>query len=258
MTETHAVTLTRTYPATPAQVWSAWTDPDLLARWYGCRPDQLWTIHEWDVGVGRRLRISMDFEDERFEVTGEFLVVQPPDRLEYTFGDGITITVSITASDGDGTTVTVVHAGLPGDRSGDEMVGIVSDGWTSSLNQLGHVWDQPAPPRTTSPQSTEELVMTYWRSWQGGDPDWATMRACMADEIDTEAGVVPADQIVAMARGGNPWRDVELLDAIYADDRAALLYRGVDTVSDETMNVAEFLSVADGRIARLRGIIPMG
>ncbi len=249
MTDTRSVTLTRTYPTSPERVWAAWTDTGLLTRWFGCRPDQLWTVHEWDVRVGGHLRVSMDFDGEPFVVTGAFLDVDPPERLVYTFGDGVTITVTIavtiTGSGAPDTTVTVTHDGLPT----GEMVGIVTDGWTSSLTQLAHEF---------AARATEHLVMTYWRSWQGGDPDWPTMRSCMADEIDTEAGPVPADKIVTMVQGGNPWRDVELVDAVYSDDHAAILYRGVDTVTGDTMDVAEFLTIADGKVSRLRGIIPMG
>ena len=131
MTEPRSVTLERTYRASPEQIWKAWTDPDVLSRWYGCQPDQLWTIHQWEVEEGGALRVSMDFDGEPFEVVGEFLVVDAPTQLRFTFGEGQTITVAISAAGSD-TRVTVTHDGLPT----DEMVDIVTAGWTSSLTGL--------------------------------------------------------------------------------------------------------------------------
>lgn len=130
MSEKQSVTLNRTYRASQEQIWKAWTDPDVLRRWYGCAADQHWTIHDWDVRAGGRLHVSMDFDGEPFVVHGEFLEVDAPNRLRFTFGEGQTISVDISVSDGD-STVTVVHDGLDG-----EMPNIVTEGWTSSLTEL--------------------------------------------------------------------------------------------------------------------------
>ena len=131
MSETRTVTIERIYAASAEQIWKAWTDTDVLSRWYGCRPDQLWTIHQWDVRHHGGLRVSMDFDGVPFEVVGEFLEVDPPHRLRFTFGDEQVITIAIDPVDG-GTRVVVTHDGLPT----DEMHGIVTDGWTSSLTGL--------------------------------------------------------------------------------------------------------------------------
>ncbi len=131
MTQSDSVTLTRTYRASPEQIWKAWTDPDVLARWYGCAPDQHWTIHQWDVQVGGSLHVSMEFDTGPFVVHGEFLEVDAPNRLRFTFAEGQTIAVDIASADGE-STVTVVHDGLDGD-----MPPIITAGWTSSLAELG-------------------------------------------------------------------------------------------------------------------------
>ncbi len=253
------VTLERTYHVDRELVWRAWTDTSILQRWYGCAPDQLWRIHHWDPRPGGRVHVSMSFDDPQggdpidYHVRGEFVVVEPPSRLVYTFGEGQRIEVAIDAATGSAagapdTVVTIRHHGVPPDGPPPaEMAGILDAGWTASLAQLVH---------QLSTAATERLVMDYWRSWQGATPDWSTMRAALADEIDTAAGVVAADALVAIARGGTPWRDVELVESVVTDDRAALLYRGVDTASDEVVDVAEFLTVAGGRITRLRGILP--
>ena len=131
MSQQQSVTLSRTYPASPEQIWKAWTDPDVRTRWYGCARDQHWTIHESNVRMGAQLHVSMDFDGEPFDVRGEFLGVDTPNLLRFTFGKGQTISVSISTAGSD-STVTVTHDGL----DGDEMVTIVTEGWTSSLGEL--------------------------------------------------------------------------------------------------------------------------
>ncbi len=131
MNRTRTATQSRTYPSSSQAVWKAWTDPTLLSTWHGCGPDQLWTVHEWDVRVGGRLHVSMEMFGEPFDVEGEFHDVEEASLIRYTFGDGVLITVTIEESP-EGTRVQVEHAGLPN----DEMHGIVIEGWTSSLQQL--------------------------------------------------------------------------------------------------------------------------
>ena len=104
--------------------------------------------------------------------------------------------------------------------------------------------------------TTEELVLTYWRSWQGSEPDWDTMRACLADEIDVEQGTMTGDQLTEMASNGTPWRDVQLIDSLFAGDRGAILYEGTNTETEVAIRIAEFLTVTDGKITRMRAAIP--
>lgn len=104
--------------------------------------------------------------------------------------------------------------------------------------------------------STEELVMAYWRSWQGSTPDWAAMRSCLADEVDMERGPMSADQLVEMASKGTPWKDVTMVDAIFADRRAAILYDGTDTLTGEQLRISELLTVDGDKITKLRAAIP--
>ncbi len=144
------VTLDRTYRTDPDLVWRAWTDTSILQRWYGCAPDQLWRVHEWDPRPGGRLHVSMSFDDPEqgvpveYHVHGEFVVVDPPSRLVYTFGEGQRIEVAIASAPtsttaAPATIVTVRHHGVPPDGPPpSEMVAILDAGWTASLAQLVH------------------------------------------------------------------------------------------------------------------------
>jgi uncharacterized protein YndB with AHSA1/START domain len=114
----------------PQQVYEAWTDVRLLSQWFGCGPDMLWAVHEWDVRPGGAIRVSLDFDTGPFEVTGQFLVVDPPHRLRYRWLAEQVVDVTIEDSPG-GSQLTLVHSGLS-----DMEMPIVTAGWTSGLDQL--------------------------------------------------------------------------------------------------------------------------
>ena len=128
MTET--LRLRREYPIPPQQVHEAWTDVRLLSQWFGCGPDMLWTVHEWDVRPGGAIRVSLEFDAGPFEVTGQFLDDEPPHRLRYRWQAEQVVDVTIEDWQG-GSRLTLEHSGL------SEMEKpIVTAGWTSGLDQL--------------------------------------------------------------------------------------------------------------------------
>ncbi len=137
---TNRVVIERTYDRSPESVFNAWVDVDLLRLWFGCGPDTLWEIHEWDVVVGGRLRVSMEMDDRFVEMTGEFLEVDRPQRLRYRWGGDQMVTVDF-VSIGSGCKLVITHDGLP-----DDMMLTVDDGWTSSVTQLESVVTGGRPP----------------------------------------------------------------------------------------------------------------
>jgi uncharacterized protein YndB with AHSA1/START domain len=71
--------------APPQRVFEAMTDPKRVAQWWG---PEGFTCPEviLDATVGGAYRIAMQPpEGARFHLTGEYLEVQPPSRLAYTF-----------------------------------------------------------------------------------------------------------------------------------------------------------------------------
>lgn len=102
-------------------------------------------------------------------------------------------------------------------------------------------------------ESTRELVLRYFGTWPRGD--WEGMRACMADTIDFNGQSHNADAFVAMCAKGARWERVELLDSIFADGKAALLYEGIDTGTGSRMRVGEFIRVADGKVRSVQAAI---
>jgi uncharacterized protein YndB with AHSA1/START domain len=77
--------LRRLLPAPRERVFAALTRPDDLTRWWGPRGFTTPEI-ELDVRVGGRYRFTMQPpEGERFHLSGEFLEIDPPAWLSYTF-----------------------------------------------------------------------------------------------------------------------------------------------------------------------------
>ena len=114
------ITFERTYAAPIAEVWDAWTRPDLLRQWWG--PEQT-TIPECEVDlrVGGRIYIVMEagegmgkYQGTRWPLEGTFTDIDEPHRLVYearswTDGEQDTTTIEhvneLQLSEEDGKTV---------------------------------------------------------------------------------------------------------------------------------------------------------
>ena len=76
--------LRRTVPASREAVFSAWTDPDSVRRWFGA-PDTSIPRADLDVRVGGDYRIEMESPLGTASVFGTYIEVERPERLVYTF-----------------------------------------------------------------------------------------------------------------------------------------------------------------------------
>lgn len=79
MTETPELVINRTFKAPRPLVWKAWTDPDLLAQWYG--PGVETVIHGYDLKPGGEWRNEMKFGDKSDLSKMVFQEVTPPEKL---------------------------------------------------------------------------------------------------------------------------------------------------------------------------------
>jgi uncharacterized protein YndB with AHSA1/START domain len=132
-----SLTLKRRLDATPAEVFQAWTDPELLMRWFG--PENVRTMEVTvDPRVGGAYRVVM-LEDtgERHEVSGIYQEVVANERLSFSWSwittpervSRVTVTFK---PDGDGTILTLLHEKLFDEKA----VAGHSHGWTGSLVKL--------------------------------------------------------------------------------------------------------------------------
>jgi uncharacterized protein YndB with AHSA1/START domain len=131
--------LHREVPAPRPVVFGACVEPDGLAQWWG--PHGFTTPHiELDLRVGGVYRFGMQPPDGNlFHVSGEFLEIEPPARLAYTFRweepdpDDRETVVNMSLSDrGESTEVVVVQWGFATEARRALHVG----GWTDSLDRL--------------------------------------------------------------------------------------------------------------------------
>ena len=134
--EPGGVRLERLLPAHMEEVFAAWTEPAQMARWLS--PSGRAEVHA-DVVVGGRLRVVMIDDDVRIEHDGEFLEVQPPARLSFTWrsrytGDEPTI-VTVQLHDEAGSTRLVLHH----DRLPPEARASHEGGWGAILDRLASV-----------------------------------------------------------------------------------------------------------------------
>ena len=81
------LTIVRDFSAPRERVWRAWTQPEALIRWHGPRFYPAAEICA-DVRVGGAWRACLksgNVEDVVLWQSGRYLVVTPPERLEFTF-----------------------------------------------------------------------------------------------------------------------------------------------------------------------------
>jgi uncharacterized protein YndB with AHSA1/START domain len=128
-----AVRLERLLLASVADVFAAWTDPVLMAKWFS--PTGYAEV-ENDLRVGGRFRVTMIGDDIRLEHTGEYLVIDPPRQLSFTWCSPYTgehpsqVDVFLSAS-GPATLLILSHTRLPETtRSSHE------GGWVTILERL--------------------------------------------------------------------------------------------------------------------------
>jgi uncharacterized protein YndB with AHSA1/START domain len=127
------IRLERLLPAPVADVFAAWTEPARMARWLSPRGR---AEVDADVVVGGRLRVVMVDGDVRIEHDGEFLEVQPPTRLSFTWRSRFTgerpSVVTVELHDEDGSTRLVLdHDQLP-----EEARPSHEGGWDAMLERL--------------------------------------------------------------------------------------------------------------------------
>ena len=76
--------VTRTFKASRQRVFRAWTEPELMMRWF-VEGDGNMSVCEIDLREGGRYRLEGDMGGKRWTIWGSYLEVRPPERLVYTW-----------------------------------------------------------------------------------------------------------------------------------------------------------------------------
>jgi uncharacterized protein YndB with AHSA1/START domain len=125
------------YVAVPRErVFKALTDPAQLPKWWGHKAMYRTTSMHADLRPGGKWMTSGIGTDGReFNVSGEYMEVDPPGLLVYTWKaswtDAVTSTVRWELSpSGEGTMVKILHSGL---KASPEAAKSYAGGWPSVL-----------------------------------------------------------------------------------------------------------------------------
>jgi len=125
----------RVIPASRERVFAAWLDPVSLARWM-CPGPVIATDVELDPRVGGRFRIVMRKPDGSVEHTGEYVAIEPPARLQFTWisvntGNEPSLVTVEFLDRGAATEVVLTHRRLPPAQVEGHRAG-----WTDIVRKL--------------------------------------------------------------------------------------------------------------------------
>jgi uncharacterized protein YndB with AHSA1/START domain len=137
----HTIRIERTFRSPIEQVFDAWTNPEVMRRWFHCDPDWETPIAEVDLRVGGDIRVVMQRPDgSQAGAHGVFTLIDRPHRLEmtWTFADAPAneqiVRLTLSESEG-GTTVLLVNSGV----STDARRGSQDLGWQGCLTELSRL-----------------------------------------------------------------------------------------------------------------------
>ena len=138
------------FAATPARVFQAWTDPNIVVKWFGQAPNSLHsaTIDLRPGGAWRFLKSKDDDKSIGFE--GRYQVIQPGEKLVFSWAHVIThangereatpysrVEVIFTPK-GDGTFVRLVHSAISDDAARRGIGG----GWEAAFTFMVDALDE--------------------------------------------------------------------------------------------------------------------
>ncbi len=149
--EKESLRVTRTFRATRQRVFRAWTEPELMMRWF-VEGDANMTACEIDLREGGKYRLEGEMRGRRWRIWGSYLEVRPPERLVYTWtwrhdagigkGEGTQegdTRVTVEFHDrGAETELVLTHERFTSIEARDEH----AQGWKSCLNRLERLMAQ--------------------------------------------------------------------------------------------------------------------
>jgi uncharacterized protein YndB with AHSA1/START domain len=138
MMSTRVIQISRRLNAPPEHVYALWTEPDSIRQWFGGLETEVRAIL-MDLRPGGRYSIQVQTETGPATISGEFLEVDPPQRLMYTWqlendqgtSPNTTVEVQFLPHD-DQTEILLSH----GPFLDDDLKILHSDGWQACFNGL--------------------------------------------------------------------------------------------------------------------------
>jgi uncharacterized protein YndB with AHSA1/START domain len=131
----------RVLPARPERVYDAWLDERSLRAFMCPHPGEATDVSV-DPRVGGSLRVVMTFPDRQTEITGEFVALDRPERLSFTWrnefheSDSV-VTVLLAPHGEEQTHMTILHSLMPA-----SLVPRYQSGWTSIADRVAKYLSQ--------------------------------------------------------------------------------------------------------------------
>jgi len=128
----------RTFPASRAKVFEAWTRAEMMKQWFCPGADMTVPVAEVDAREGGSYCIVMKNKDgETYSPSGTYEKVLPNEKLVFTWkwadSDLVTrVTVELKELAPDETELTLTHEGFPEAEIRDRH----DEGWTGCLERL--------------------------------------------------------------------------------------------------------------------------
>ena len=143
----YVVRIERTFPASAAEVFDAWTSAEVMRRWLHVAPDWETPVADVDLRVGGRVRVVMRRPDgTEAGARGEYRLIDRPRRLVMMWSFDVepsneqVIELTFTESEG-ATTVLMVNSRISTDERRDSQYA----GWHGCLGELERMFAGPRP-----------------------------------------------------------------------------------------------------------------
>jgi uncharacterized protein YndB with AHSA1/START domain len=138
------VSISRRFESTGERVFDAWLDPATVGKWLFATPAGEMVRCEIDARVGGRFNLTERRDGEDAEHTGEYVAIERPRRLVFTFSAGATeptrVAVDIEPRDG-GCEVALTHEMAP---EWAEYAERTKEGWSMILDGLAQTMGESA------------------------------------------------------------------------------------------------------------------
>jgi uncharacterized protein YndB with AHSA1/START domain len=139
----HVLEMERLIPAPPERVFEYWTEPELVAKWFGPGDFDV-PSSQLDLRPGGKWRTTIRSPEGKLRtVSGVYSTIEPPRRLVFTWawdddngvrGHETQVTVTLEPTPG-GTRLRLVQEDFQNREVRDQHNG----GWSSSLNKLQRI-----------------------------------------------------------------------------------------------------------------------
>lgn len=101
-------------------------------------------------------------------------------------------------------------------------------------------------------QELKDVVMKYFHAWQ--KQDLVELRGQLAKQFEFDSGLQKfedADEFTDFCKKLPPWSKITLIDSVFCDNRASLLYEGISEFGAK-FRIAEFITLEDRKIAKIQ------